>query len=69
MSLIIFLGCAFMALIIIFPPILLGAAIERGAEPGETGLALTFVIIEFIALVLVLYIMCKGAIQEENDDQ
>ena len=59
MSLIIFLGCAFMALIIIFPPILLGVAIERD-EPEEIGLALTFVIIEFVALVLILYTWCKG---------
>ena len=61
MSLIIFLGCAFMALIIILPPILLGAAIELG-DDGLIGLALTLVIIEFVALILVLYLGCKGAI-------
>ena len=61
MNLIIFLGCVLMVLIIIFPPVLLGAAIERD-EPGEIGLTLTFVIIEVITLVLVLYMGCKGVI-------
>ena len=61
MSLIVILGCVFIALIIIFPPILLGVAIEQD-EPEGIGLTLTFVIIEFIALVLIIYTGCKGAI-------